>query len=258
MSILDEILEYKKQEVALLKKERPLKTIEAAAQNNSFIKKINESRQNFHLICEVKKASPSKGVIRSDFKPLEIARAYKNGGASAISVLTDEKYFMGKPEYLQEIKKDISLPILRKDFIVDEYQIIESKIWNADIILLIAKALEKSQIDDYIGLAAALKMDVLLEFSSAGELDKIPANYENVIFGINNRDLHTFTVDINNSLHLKKILPADAIVISESGIKTNKDCTLLAEAGFKGALIGETLMRSDDIGKEISMLKNGI
>jgi indole-3-glycerol phosphate synthase len=258
MTILDEILAHKKREVERQKRAYPLPKIETATANRSFIEKVNKNEQNFHLICEVKKASPSKGVIRTDFNPLEIARSYENGGASAISVLTDEKYFMGKAEYLKEIKANVSIPVLRKDFIVDEYQIIQSKYLGADLILLIAKALEKNQIDDYIAAAANLNMEVLLEFSSDDELDKLPDNYNNVIFGINNRDLHTFTVDIGNSLRLKKMLPADAVVISESGIKTNEDCKRLAEAGFKGALIGETLMRSDQIAEEIRILKNGI
>ncbi len=259
MSILDEIIEHKKIEVARLKKEQPLPPISKIEANNSLIKRIKESRHSsFHLICEVKKASPSKGLIRADFDPLNIARQYEQGGASAVSVLTDEKYFMGSPEYLRQIKEHISLPVLRKDFIIDAYQIKEAKIWQADMILLIAKVLEKEQIEDFIALAGELRLDVLLELSEEDELKKIPAKYDNVIFGINNRNLHNFTVDINKSINLKKYLPQDAPVISESGIKSNEDCRKLFDAGFNGALIGETLMRSDDIISEIKKLKAGL
>ena len=259
MTILDEIISYKKEEVKRLKSVTPLSQISSPAANNSLVKQLQtDIGRSFHLICEVKKASPSKGIIRENFNPVEIAEKYEQGGASAISVLTDEKYFMGQADYLRKIKKVVSLPVLRKDFIIDEYQIIESKIWQADIILLIAKVLDKIQLIDYIALAAELKMDVLLEFSEETELNKIPADYNNVIFGVNNRDLHNFSVDINKSLILKKQLPPDAPAISESGIKTNDDCKRLFDAGFCGALIGETLMRSDNIESEIRKLKRGL
>ena len=259
MTILDEIIETKKREIDLLKKKNPLSPIVNVKGNNSFLRNVKKDGQNaFHLICEVKKASPSKGIIRENFQPVEIAKKYEQGGASAISVLTDEKYFMGRPEYLREIKKIVSLPVLRKDFIIDEYQIIESKIWHADIILLIAKVLDKIQLADYINIAAELKMDVLLELSEQDELEKLSSSYDNVIFGINNRNLHNFSVDINKSLKIKKLLPANVPIISESGIKTNDDCKRLYDAGFSGALVGETLMRSDDIGAEIQKLKTGL
>ena len=259
MSILDEIIENKKSDISRLKKERPITGIQSIKKNNSFINILNDKRKNtFHLICEVKKASPSKGIIRENFNPVDLAVEYENGGASAISVLTDEKYFMGHLNYLKDIKKTVSVPVLRKDFIVDEYQIFESKKAGADMILLIAKVLQKKVIEEFILLSKKLSLDVLLEFSDLSEMNKIPSNYENVIFGINNRNLHTFTVDINNSLHIKHRLPSEAMVISESGIKTNDDCNRLHDAGFCGALIGETLMRADNVTDEIRKLKMGL
>ncbi len=259
MTILDEIIAHKKNEVAQLKQQYPLHSPQNIRENNSLIRKIMGGEKDaFHLICEVKKASPSKGIIRNDFNPIEIAKRYERGGAAAISVLTDEKYFMGSAQYLLEIKKTVSLPILRKDFIVDAYQLYQSKLLNSDIVLLIAKVLDKKVLNDYVRLAADLKMDVLLELAVEDDLDKIKNDYDNVIFGINNRNLHDFSVDIKRSLKLRRLLPNDALVISESGIKTSKDCKTLLEAGFCGALIGETLMRSADIETELQKLKNGI
>jgi indole-3-glycerol phosphate synthase len=206
---------------------------------------ITTFEQNIHflLICEIKKASPSKGVIQTNFNPIEQAKKYIEGGASAISILTDFKYFQGRLEYLSNIKNLSPIPILRKDFIFDEYQIFESKAAGADFILLIARVLDSKTIKQFTQLALNLDMDVLFEIHDENELTKIPDNLP-VLIGINNRNLQNFRVDFNRSIQLIKKIPSDYLVIAESGINTVQDCKILKNEGFHGALIGETLMRS--------------
>ena len=205
-----------------------------------------DESSDFHFVCEIKKASPSKGLIQKDFDPHRYARYYQNGGASAISVLTDEKFFQGNLEYLRQVKNTVDLPVLRKDFIIDEYQIYESKLSGADIILLIARILTKKQLTDYIDLAAKLNLDVLIEFAEKEDVKKFSNVRDNVILGINNRNLTTFEVDFQNAFNLKNKLPNDLPIIAESGIKSDQDCSQLRRWGFNGALIGETLMKAPD------------
>ena len=200
----------------------------------------------FSLIAEIKKASPSKGIIREDFDPLELARCYQNGGASCLSVLTDEKYFHGNNKYIDIIKKEIDLPILRKDFIVDPWQIRESRSLGADCILLImavlnlenAILLEKEAID--------LGMDVLIETHTHEEI-KIANKLKSKLVGVNNRNLKTMKVDINNTLKLKKFIDAEKITIAESGLKTHSDLQLFKENGITNFLIGESLMKEKNL-----------
>lgn len=216
-----------------------------------------QKTQNFHFICEIKKASPSRGIIQPNFDPVRQAKAYFNGGASVISILTDEIFFKGKLNYLKLVKKTVPLPLLRKDFIIDPYQIYETKAAGGDMILLIARILSQQQIRDFSNLASDLKLDVLLELADPGDLEKID-NFDNKIIGINNRNLSTFKTDINNSIVMKKLLPRNIPVISESGIKSVQDCLLLLQHGFRGVLIGESLMKSLDPAKTLQEWIKGI
>ncbi|MDO9548686.1 MAG: indole-3-glycerol phosphate synthase TrpC [Candidatus Marinimicrobia bacterium] len=247
MTILDEIITHKRSELEALKSHIPVEFYQNAIVNlprtKSLRRKLDMSR-DFYFICEIKKASPSQGIIQANFDPIKQAQQYVEAKADAISILTDEKYFLGKLDYLKEIRKTVDLPLLRKDFIIDPYQIYESRYHGADLILLIARVLTKKQILEFSNLAAALKMEVLLELADANDLDKIPAADQHIILGINNRNLLTFNVSLENSLRLKPLLPEGLPVISESGILTAMDCKLLYEIGFAGALIGESLMRA--------------
>jgi indole-3-glycerol phosphate synthase len=260
MTILEKIVNHKKTEVEKQKMNITLSQLseEGIATDSwqSLRKKINIEKR-FHLICEVKKASPSKGIIRADFDPLKIAVKYEQGGASAVSVLTDEHFFMGKLDYIPLIKKMVKIPILRKDFIIDRYQIYESKYWQADVILLIARILSKKQLTDFTQLAKRLELDVMIEIADETDISKLPAFEDNMILGINNRNLETFEVDFEQSFRLKNILADGVPVIAESGIKTVLDCRRLQEGGFQGALIGETLMKSSEPQQLIKLFIQG-
>ncbi len=220
--ILDDIIAYKKEELVETKRRVPIaeiRTRAADADPTRGFGKALSSGQNIRLIAEVKKASPSKGVIREDFDPLDVARTYARSGASCLSVLTEQKFFQGKLEYLSAIRKTVGLPLLRKDFIIDQYQIFEARASGADAILLIAACLGKRQIEDYIGIAAELGLDVLVESHTYKELDRSLISGASIV-GINNRDLQSFSVSIQTTLDLLKDIPEDRIVVSESGIKT--------------------------------------
>ncbi|MEK7851320.1 MAG: indole-3-glycerol phosphate synthase TrpC, partial [Deltaproteobacteria bacterium] len=198
----------------------------------------------------VKKASPSKGVIREDFDHLEIARTYERNGASALSVLTDRHFFQGSIDYLSEIRQMVSLPLLRKDFIFDEYQIFEARGYGADAVLLIAAVLDDKELCDFVKLSLDLGMAPLVEVHDETELERtLKTNAE--LIGINNRNLQTFKTDINTTVRLMNSIPEDKIVVSESGINTKEDMKLLKDAGVDAFLIGEALMRESDIGKKL-------
>ncbi len=205
------------------------------------------------VIAEIKKASPSKGVIRPDFDPLTIARSYAKAGANCLSVLTEEKYFQGSPDYLKAIHREVDIPILRKDFIVDERQIRESYNLGADAILLIVSILSDDKLSYLMNLAADFGLTALIEVHSEQELSRALA-LECPLIGINNRNLDTFETDVCHSVELRKKIPSSTTCISESGIKTVKDCRLLKNAGFDAILVGETLMRQPDPGAHISVL----
>jgi indole-3-glycerol phosphate synthase len=257
MNILNEILESKKEEVKSLKKKYSQSSFGGMEFFNTVkygFKNILEMNNNLSLIAEIKKASPSKGIIRNDFNHLKIAEIYMKHSVEAISVLTDEKYFSGKIEFLQQVASIKNLPLLRKDFIIDEFQILESKAFGADLILLISESLTKSQIKDFSQTAYEIGLEVLLEIHSAEEIDKFDFNI-NPIIGINNRDLKTFKVDINTTLRLKQVLPSDVLVISESGISNKKDIDTLRTKNVNGILVGEHLMKSDDLDFELTQLK---
>ena len=254
--ILDKIVENKIQEVKNRKIEEPVvvlkEKIDTSDKPRDFVSGISKHGE-MNLIAEIKKASPSAGVIKEDFSVEKIVEAYKMAKVDAISVLTDKKFFQGEIKYINIVKNIANVPILRKDFIVDEYQIYESRAYKADAILLIVRILERSQLADYLAMAAELGMAALVEVHSEKELEQ--ALYCNAeIIGINNRDLDTLEVDIETSLRIKEEVPEDKIIVSESGIRTRNDVEELYKYGIHAILVGEILMRSNDIKSEIQKL----
>lgn len=264
MKFLDKIIEYKETEILKQKAESGLNInkLENLCRDltptRSFLSilETNKKQGDLSLIAEVKKASPSKGLIREDFQPVEIALAYQNAGANAISVLTDEKFFQGSIQYLIDVKKVINLPVLRKDFIIDPYQIYQTRIIGADIILLIASVLGIEQLKDYYNLSKQLGLDVLVEVHSLKEFD-MALELGAKIIGINNRNLETFEVSLNNTINLMQNRHfSDKFIISESGISNYSDTIILKNAGISGILVGESLMRQKDIETAVKNLLN--
>lgn len=253
--ILDEIIAYKKTELEARKTELPLKILTTAIWSLplplSFKDALLPAQDGrVRVIAEVKKASPSKGVIREDFDYLEIAGIYEQNGASALSVLTDRNFFQGSIDYLSEIRHHVSIPLLRKDFVFDEYQIFEARGYGADAVLLIAAVLDDKELHNFVELALNLGMTPLLEVHDEAELERgLKTNAE--LIGINNRNLQTFKTDLNITTRLIKNIPDDRIVITESGINTKEDIKLLKDAGVDAFLIGEALMREADIGAKL-------
>jgi len=268
--ILDRILADKRAEVDTRKAQTPLdglkRAVRDAAPARDFAAAIRAERSGScglrfrlrricspSLIAEVKKASPSRGLIRADFDPAEIAAAYEQAGASAISVLTDEKYFQGRLEYLEAVHRAVSLPVLRKDFIIDAYQVYEARAAQADAILLIVAALSRERLSELMALAGELGMASLVEVHTAEELDAALEVGARII-GINNRDLRTFETKLDTTLELAHRAPADRILVSESGIFTRADVERLMAAGVDAVLIGEALMRESDPGAKVKEL----
>jgi indole-3-glycerol phosphate synthase len=256
--ILDEIIKNKREELAAVKQALPLLQLEErvkkAPDTRGFSRALTrDARKKNRIIAEVKKASPSKGVIRQAFDPVAIAREYEQGGAAAVSVLTEERYFQGKLEYLQEIKKSISLPVLRKDFIFDPYQVYEARAFGADALLLIAAALDPALLRELLELTHRLSMEALVEVHTREELAKV-LEADARIIGINNRNLRTFATDIMTTVELLAVIPDDQIVVSESGINTVEDIRKLKAAGADAFLIGESLMREPSPGRKLQEL----
>ncbi|NOZ22896.1 MAG: indole-3-glycerol phosphate synthase TrpC [Planctomycetes bacterium] len=253
--ILDEIHEHKLIEVAERKEQLPLDELEKrlpdAPPVRDFAKAL--ATEDMGLVAEVKKASPSAGVIREDFDPVAIARAYADAGAAAISVLTDEKYFQGSLSFLEAIRAEVAIPLLRKDFIIDPYQVVEARVAEADAILLIVHMLDDGTLKSLLDQAHGLGMKCLVESHSEEELDRAIASGAQIL-GINNRDLQTFQVDVQTAIGLAPSVPGDRIIVGESGIKTADDVRRLAEAGVSAILVGESLIRSNDIPRKIREL----
>lgn len=259
--ILDEILAYKKTELEARKADIPLKILTTCIWTLPLPMSFKDALLpapdgKARVIAEVKKASPSKGVIREDFDYLEIAGIYERNGASAISVLTDRNFFQGSIDYLSEIRQHVSIPLLRKDFVFDEYQIFEARGYGADAVLLIAAVLDDKQLHDFVELAFNLGMAPLVEVHDEGELERTLKTKAELI-GINNRNLQTFKTDMNTTIRLMDEIPEDKLVISESGINSNNDIKLLKDAGVDAFLIGEALMREADIGKKLREFVHG-
>ena len=247
MNILDEIvaktkskLEEKKQGLSL--EELSSKIDFENLKETNFKKSLQNKAEA--IIAEIKKASPSAGIISDNFDPVLKSKEYESFGASALSILTEEDYFLGNIEYIKDVKAITSLPILRKDFIVDEYQIYESKLIGADCILLIASILNDEELKNFSEIAERLKLDYIIEVHDEEELQRVK-HFSNAIIGVNNRNLKTFDVDINNSVELKKIFEGENIFIAESGIKSKKDIEYLQQHNINVFLIGESLMKGD-------------
>jgi indole-3-glycerol phosphate synthase len=254
-SILDKILVTKKREIERQKRSVKLSALlDCIARRNAPLVLAPALRgKDIRLIAEVKKASPSRGVMRPYFDPMELARAYAESGAAAISVLTDAEYFQGSPEHLAAIRATVGLPLLRKDFIYDEYQIYESAAYGADAVLLIVAILKPEQLVHLMALSRSLGLGCLVEVHNEDEL-AVALDSGAEIIGINNRDLNTFKVDLHTTRRLRKLIPDDKIVVSESGIRGRDDVIKLREWGINAALIGEALVTARDIPGKIKEL----
>ncbi len=251
--MLSRIIEEKRREVEEAKQKKPIEALAKEAKSicvkSSFKKNISRPH-HINLIAEIKKASPSKGILRGDFNPVKIGVTYQANGAGAISILTDERFFEGKLEYIKKVKESVSLPILRKDFIIDEYQVYESVAAGADAILLIAELLSSNEMARLYNLASSLGLDVLMEAHTEEDIEKALATGCGII-GINNRDLHTFKVDLSVTQKLIRLIPQNKIKVSESGIRTYEDVMFLKSFGVNAVLIGEAFMEAGDIASKM-------
>lgn len=256
--ILDEIADRTRERVRELKKNREISSLRRDAEKlgggGQPDLKQALAAPGISFICEVKKASPSKGIIAPDFPYLHIAREYEEAGAAAISVLTEPYYFMGNDQYLREIVKSVKLPVLRKDFTVDEYQIFEAKTLGASAVLLICAILERKQLKEYMEIACSLGLSALVETHTEAEVEEALEAGAGII-GVNNRNLKTFEVDITTSRRLRSLIPEDILFVSESGIRTPEDVAALKAIRTDAVLIGETFMRSPDKKKQLAVLK---
>ncbi|MGN0624197.1 MAG: indole-3-glycerol phosphate synthase TrpC [Oscillospiraceae bacterium] len=260
MMILDKIVDRRKEQLEReirCRSRADIKSLAAEADFPalSFSKAIKQDRLS--VISEVKKASPSKGLIRPDFEPVKIAAQYEAAGADAISCLTEEYYFQGSSEYLKNIRSCVKLPILRKDFIIDEYQIYEAKTIGANAVLLISAILSPQQMKEYSELAHSLGLECLVEVHNEEEYRKTEG-FKADMLGINNRDLYTFEVDLNTTGRLKEIVGEQSVLVSESGIASNADMKQVRSLGADAVLIGETLMRSNNINETLAALRDGV
>jgi indole-3-glycerol phosphate synthase len=259
--ILRKILARKREEIAARASRLPFpalrQRVESSPVPRGFLQAIRSriAAGRPAVIAEVKKASPSKGLLRADFRPADIARSYERHGATCLSVLTDVDFFQGADEHLQQARAACALPVLRKDFTMDPYQVVEARVIGADAILLIVAALEDSQMRGLAVLAAELGMDVLVEVHDAQELDRALA-LNTPLIGINNRDLRTFRTSLETTFSLLKKIPPDRVVVTESGIGTPGDVALLREQGVNAFLVGETFMKAEDPGMKLEELFN--
>lgn len=254
--ILNKIIDKTKFELDKQKIELPFNLLEKAIlHSRSTINPLDSIKNGINIIAEVKKASPSKGVICAEFNPLKIALEYERAGVWAISVLTEPYYFMGSLEYLALIRRFVNLPLLRKDFIIDRYQIAQARIYGADMILLIAKALDTKSLIELSNYANELNLTVLMEIHDEEDLEKALQTNAKLI-GINHRNLATFDMDMSLSLRLKEKIPNDRVIVAESGLYSYEQLLNLSQNGVRGFLIGEHFMRQDDIYKAVMEIKN--
>ncbi|MBA4342688.1 MAG: indole-3-glycerol phosphate synthase TrpC [Methylibium sp.] len=257
--ILNKINAVKREEVAAAKARRPLASLREEAEADCSTRGFERALRakivagKSAVIAEIKKASPSKGVIRADFRPAEIARSYEQHGAACLSVLTDEPFFQGHADYLRQARAAVALPVLRKDFMVDEYQVFDARAMGADCILLIAASLDDAQMADLEACALALGMDVLVEVHDGAELDRA-LRLKTPLLGINNRNLRTFEVTLDTTLGLLKQVPADKLLVTESGILGRADVQRMRAAQVNAFLVGEAFMRADDPGAALAEL----
>jgi indole-3-glycerol phosphate synthase len=250
MSVLEGIIAYKREEVAARKRDRPWPVIDAEARAQSkprgFRAALSQDRLRPQLIAEIKKASPSKGLIRADFDPAALARAYAEGGAACLSVLTDAPSFQGHEDYLIAARSVCPLPVLRKDFMIDEWQIAESRAMGADAVLIIMAAVDDELAGDLLEVADAFGMDALVEVHDEAELERA-LKFSGVLIGVNNRSLATFETDLATTERLAAQMPRERLLVSESGIFTHADIVRLQSAGARAFLVGESLMRQADV-----------
>jgi indole-3-glycerol phosphate synthase len=261
--ILNKIVEVKHQEVAAAKKRMPFDDMRRDAESRVLTRdfvgalRAKIAKGQAAVIAEVKKASPSKGVIRADFIPADIAQSYADGdgkvSAACLSVLTDRQFFQGQPDFLKQARASCTLPVLRKDFMVDPYQIYESRAMGADAVLLIAACLDDAQMADMEAIARGLDMAVLVEVHDGAELERA-LKLKTPLLGINNRNLRSFEVSLQTTLELQKNVPADKLLVTESGIATPQDVKTLRDAGVNAFLVGEAFMRADDPGMALAQL----
>ncbi|MHB0958378.1 MAG: indole-3-glycerol phosphate synthase TrpC [Pirellulaceae bacterium] len=255
-TILDQIVTVKRQEIATARQQRPLSELQAAVKDappvRDFCRALGAAGP-LALIAEIKKASPSKGVIRQDFNPLEIADIYTRNGAACLSILTDRSFFQGGLEILQAVREHVAVPLLRKDFILDPYQVLEARIAGADAVLLIAECLNDDQLQQLSDAIRALDMVPLVEFYEPHHLPRI-LQVGATLIGINNRDLRTFVTDLNHTIRLRSQIPAACTVVGESGIHTREDVLKLQRANVQAMLVGESLMGAPDIGRAVRTL----
>ncbi|PYF81626.1 indole-3-glycerol phosphate synthase [Marinomonas alcarazii] len=262
-TILKKIVERKYEEIAERKSHTPYGNLEVAAS----VANVHNAPRGFAqalrhqvaigkagVIAEIKQASPSKGIIRDPFIPADIARSYERSGAACLSVLTDSDFFKGHEDYLVEARAACKLPVIRKDFIVDEYQVLEARAIGADCILLIAACLDGEKLRELDRMARDLGMDVLVEVHNRPELELALEYTETELFGINNRDLHTFELSLNHTFELMGSVPSDRLIVTESGIHTRDDVAIMREKGIHAFLVGEAFMRADDPGEKLAEL----
>ncbi|WP_298334849.1 indole-3-glycerol phosphate synthase TrpC [uncultured Erythrobacter sp.] len=262
MNKLEEICAKKREEVAARKAATSIHALtenaKAQSQPRGFEAALRtKANTGFALIAEVKKASPSKGLIRADFRPADHARDYEAGGAACLSVLTDAPYFQGHEDYLVDARNTCALPVLRKDFMVDPWQCLEARSMGADAILIIVAALEDSMMVEIEAAAAEHSMDVLVEVHDEAEMERALTRLKSRLIGVNNRDLKTFTTSLETTERLAPMVPKGTMLIGESGISSHADCARLARSGVRGFLVGESLMRSDDVAAATHALLHG-